>query len=257
MGMQGHRHTASAEPVVAFDDVGLRLGGRRVLDDLSFRLPEGQSLVLVGRSGAGKSSALRLVNRLLEADEGEVRVGGRAVDAWDPIELRRRTGYVLQGIGLFPHLTVAENAGLVPRLLGWEPDRIAGRVRELLETVGLPAESFGDRYPRELSGGQQQRVGVARALAADPPLLLCDEPFGALDPITRRELQREFRDLSRRLETSLLFVTHDVREALIMGDRIGVLEEGRLAFLDTPEAFRESDLPLVRAFLGEDGAWAS
>ena len=250
--MQGHRQTPPDEPVVTFEEVGLRLGGRRVLEHLDFRLPEGEALVLVGRSGAGKSSVLRLVNRLLDADEGRVSVEGRPVEAWDPIRLRRRTGYVLQGIGLFPHLTVAENAGLVPRLLGWEPGRIADRVRQLLETVGLPPDRFADRYPRELSGGQQQRVGVARALAADPPLLLCDEPFGALDPITRRELQREFRDLSRRLETTLLFVTHDVREALLMGDRIGLLEDGRLAFLDTPAAFRESDLPLVRAFLGED-----
>jgi osmoprotectant transport system ATP-binding protein len=253
--MQGHRQTSPAEPVVAFDDVGLRLGGRQVLDGLDFRLADGETLVLVGRSGTGKSSALKLVNRLLEADAGQVRVGGRPVDAWDPIELRRRTGYVIQGIGLFPHLTVAENAGLVPRLLDWEAERVEARVGELLEMVGLPPATFAGRYPRELSGGQQQRVGVARALAADPPLLLCDEPFGALDPVTRRELQNEFRELSRRLETSLLFVTHDVREALLMGDRIGLLEDGKLAFLDSPDAFRESDRPLVRAFLGE--SWGS
>lgn len=251
--MQGHRQSPPSEPVVAFRDVRLALGGRPVLEGVSFELPRGETLALVGRSGVGKTSALRLVNALLFPDAGEVLVGGRSTRAWDPIELRRRTGYVLQGIGLFPHLTVAENAGLVPRLLEWEEERRAERVRELLELVGLPARQFADRYPRELSGGQQQRVGVARALAADPPLLLCDEPFGALDPITRRELQREFRELGRELEKSLLFVTHDVREALLMGDRVGLLEEGTLAFLGPPSEFRDSDHPLVRAFLGDDG----
>lgn len=243
---------ADDRPVVAFDDVDLRLGGSPVLQGLTFSVAPAETVVLVGRSGAGKSSALRLVNRLLEPDAGTVRVDGRPTTAWDPIELRRRAGYVLQGIGLFPHLTAAENAGLVPSLLEWDEERTRTRVRELLETVGLPAGEYGDRYPRELSGGQQQRVGVARALAADPPVLLCDEPFGALDPVTRRELQREFRALGRRLEKSLLFVTHDVREALFMGDRIGLIEEGELAFLGDPEAFRASDHPLVRSFLGDE-----
>lgn len=240
--------------MVVFDDVELALGGRRVLDGVSFELPRGGTLALVGRSGAGKTTALRLVNALLHPDRGEVRVGGRTTREWDPIRLRRRTGYVLQGIGLFPHFTVEENAGLVPRLLDWDEERRAERVGELLELVGLPAPEYGGRYPRELSGGQQQRVGVARALAADPPLLLCDEPFGALDPLTRRELQREFRELGRRLEKSVLFVTHDVREALLMGDRVGLLEEGRLAFLGPADAFRHSDHPLVRAFLGDGEA---
>ena len=238
--------------MVVFEDVDLRLGGTPVLRGLGFSLGAAQTVALVGRSGAGKSSVLRLVNRLLVPDGGEVRVEGRPTTDWDPIRLRRRTGYVLQGIGLFPHLTVAGNAGLVPSLLEWDAGRTRRRVRELLEMVGLPPDEYAHRYPGELSGGQQQRVGVARALAADPPVLLCDEPFGALDPITRRELQDEFRRLSRRLGTSVLFVTHDVREALLMGDRVGLLEEGRLAFEGGPEAFRESDHPLVRAFLGED-----
>jgi len=258
--MQGDRQSpdtapdGAGEPVVEFDRVSLRLGDTVVLRDLSFSLAPGETLALVGRSGAGKTSALRLVNRLLEPDAGEVRVGGRATTGRDPIELRRHVGYVLQGIGLFPHLTVRQNAGLVPSLLEWDEARIRERVDELLAMVGLPPAEFQDRYPRELSGGQQQRVGVARALAADPPVLLCDEPFGALDPITRRELQEEFRELGHRLGTSLLFVTHDVREALFMGDRIGLLEDGGLAFLGRPGDFRESDHPLVRAFLGGDEA---
>jgi len=242
--------TGGEDPVVSFRDVGLRLGGREVLDGLSFAVAPSETFMLVGRSGAGKTSVLRLVNRLLEPDRGEIRVEGRAVSDRDPIELRRGIGYVLQGIGLFPHYTVARNAGLVPRLLGWDERRIEDRVRELLEMVGLPPDEFAGRYPGSLSGGQRQRVGVARALAADPPLLLCDEPFGALDPITRRELQDEFRALSRRLQKSLLFVTHDVREALELGDRIGLLEDGRLAFTGSPDAFRESGHPLVRAFMG-------
>ncbi len=252
--MQGRGHTdGGGEPALEFRDVSLSFGDTAVLRGLDFRLAEAETLALVGRSGAGKSTVLRLANRLLEPDAGEVRVGGRPASEWDPIRLRRRTGYVLQGIGLFPHLTVRENAGLVPRLEGWDGERSRERVDELLELVGLPPAEYAGRYPRELSGGQQQRVGVARALAADPPLLLCDEPFGALDPITRRELQREFRQLGRRLEKSLLFVTHDVNEALLMGDRIGLLEEGELAFLGAPDAFRASDHPLVRAFLGGDG----
>lgn len=251
--MQESGHTQGGTgAVVEFRSVSLSFGDTPVLRRLDFRLPEAETLALVGRSGAGKSTVLRLVNRLLEPDGGQVLVGGRPTTEWDSIELRRRTGYVLQGIGLFPHLTVRENAGLVPGLEDWDEGRIRERVDELLESVGLPPAEYADRYPRELSGGQQQRVGVARALAVDPPLLLCDEPFGALDPITRRQLQREFRDLGRRLAKSVLFVTHDVNEALLVGDRIGLLEEGELAFVGGPDAFRESDHPLVRAFLGED-----
>ncbi len=239
-------------PVVAFEEVVLRLGGATVLDGLDFEVAAGETLCLVGRSGSGKTSALKLVNRLLEPDAGRVCVRGRPTTDWDPIELRRGIGYVLQGIGLFPHLTVAENAALVPRLEGWPEGARRRRARELLSTMGLPPDEYADRWPRELSGGQRQRVGVARALAADPPLLLCDEPFGALDPITRRELQDEFRDLAGRLGKTVLFVTHDVREALLMGDRVGLLEDGGLAFLGEAGAFRESDHPLVRSFLGEE-----
>ena len=209
--------------------------------------------MLLGRSGAGKSSALRLVNRLLVPDSGTVRVGDRATSQWDPIQLRRRIGYVIQQIGLFPHHTVASNITVVPRLLGWEKARRESRATELLRLVGLPPEEFAERYPRQLSGGQQQRVGVARALAADPPILLCDEPFGALDPITRRDLQREFRELTSRLAKAVLFVTHDVREALLVGDRILVLEEGRLAFSGSRTEFESSSTAEVRALRDDEG----
>jgi osmoprotectant transport system ATP-binding protein len=203
----------------------------------------------VGRSGVGKTTVLKLVNRLLEPVAGEVRVAGRRTTEWDPVALRRRTGYVIQEVGLFPHLDVTRNVGLVPDLLGWERDRVAERATELLALVGLPIEEFGRRYPHELSGGQRQRVGVARALAADPPLLLLDEPFGALDPMTRFDLQREFRELMRRLGKAALFVTHDVREALAIGGRIGLLTDGGLAGIASPADFVASNHPEVRALV--------
>ena len=203
----------------------------------------------MGRSGVGKTTVLKLVNRLLEPASGEVRVAGRRTTEWDPVALRRRTGYVIQEVGLFPHLDVTGNVGLVPDLLGWERDRVAERATKLLALVGLPIEEFGRRYPHELSGGQRQRVGVARALAADPPLLLLDEPFGALDPMTRFDLQREFRELMRRLGKAALFVTHDVREALAIGSRIGLLTDGGLAEIASPGDFVASDHPEVRALV--------
>lgn len=242
-----------SDGVVEFERVDVSLGGSSVLEGVSFRTRPSETLLLLGRSGSGKSTALRLVNRLLTPDHGEVRVAGRPTTAWDPIELRRRVGYVIQEIGLFPHFTVWRNVGLVPSLLGWEPARIEARVAELLELVGLSADEFGNRYPRELSGGQRQRVGVARALAADPPVLLCDEPFGALDPITRHDLQREFRRLSRRLAKTLIFVTHDVREALFLADRIAFLERGRLVFVGPPDALLAAEDPGLRAFLAAAG----
>jgi osmoprotectant transport system ATP-binding protein len=190
-----------------------------------------------------------MVNRLLEPTAGTVRVEGVATTAWDAIKLRRRIGYVIQEAGLFPHLTVAENVGLVPRLERWEAKRIGARVSELLELVGLAPSTFAARYPRELSGGQRQRVGIARALAADPPIMLLDEPFSALDPITRRDIQLEFKALQKRLGKTLVFVTHDVREALVLATRIGLMQDGRLAFLGTPDAFSNSDNAEVQAFL--------
>jgi len=237
-------------PFVEFVAAGFRLpGGRALLDALSLAVEEGETLAVIGRSGSGKTTALKLVNALLMPTMGEVRVAGRATTAWDAIRLRRRTGYVIQEVGLFPHLTVARNVGLVPELEGWPRERIGQRVEELLSLVGLPAAEFAGRYPHQLSGGQRQRVGVARALAADPPLLLLDEPFGALDPITRAELQREFRALQARLRKTAIFVTHDMREAALVGDRIAVVAGGRLRAVATREALRESRDPEVRALV--------
>lgn len=237
----------SEAPAVAFEGVEVAFDDRPVVRGLDLEVGAAETVVLVGRSGAGKTTALKLVNRLIEPSAGTVRVEGRPTTDWDPVALRRRTGWVIQEIGLFPHMSVARNVGIVPELLGWSPDRIAERVVTLLETVGLPPDTYADRRPARLSGGQRQRVGVARALAADPPLLLLDEPFGALDPLTRAELQREFRDLITRLGKAALFVTHDLREALALGDRVGLLAGGRLAVLEPPRAFLASDHPEARA----------
>jgi osmoprotectant transport system ATP-binding protein len=223
--------------------------GKPLVEGVSFSVGAGETLVLLGRSGSGKTSTLKLVNRLLEPSSGEVRIAGAPAHAVEPTALRRRIGYVIQEIGLFPHFTVAANVGLLPRLEHWPADRIDRRVRELLSLVGLDPDTFGSRFPHQLSGGQRQRVGVARALALDPPLLLLDEPFGALDPVTRLELQREFRALEGRLGKAMVFVTHDVREGLLLATRIGVLHAGRLAFLGTPDDFRASTLPEVRQFM--------
>lgn len=235
-------------PLVSFRQVSARLGRKDILSNLSFDVEAGDTLVLLGRSGSGKTTALKMVNALLLPSAGEVVVEGRPTTGWDVIRLRRRTGYVIQDAGLFPHFTVAANVALVPRLEGWPRQKIDARVETLLTQIGLPAAQFATRYPRELSGGQRQRVGVARALAADPPLLLLDEPFGALDPVTRVELQQQFLDLRDRLGKTALLVTHDVREALLLGTRIGVLHHGRLVFLGGRAEFLKADEPEVRAF---------
>lgn len=205
-------------------------------------------MVLLGRSGSGKTTLLRLINAMLLPSEGQVLVQGRATREWDAIRLRRGIGYVIQEAGLFPHFTVAENVALVPTLERWERARISARVDELLTLVGLNLREFAGRRPHELSGGQRQRVGVARALAADPPILLMDEPFGALDPVTRAELQREFSALARRLGKTIVFVTHDLREALLLGTRIVLLEKGRIVADAPPQEFLRLDHPEVRAF---------
>ena len=238
----------TGHPVV-FRDVSYWAGGRHILDGLSFEVPAGETLVLLGRSGSGKTTALKMVNRLLVPSSGEVLVEGKPTTAWDPIRLRRRIGYVIQDVGLFPHFTIERNVGLVPRLERWPADRLASRVRELLDQVGLDPGEYLKRYPRQLSGGQRQRVGVARAIAADPAILLFDEPFGAVDPVTRLELQNQFLDLRRRLGKTSIFVTHDVREALRIGSRIGVLHEGRLEALAPPREFLNAQTPEARAFL--------
>ena len=224
-------------------------GGAPIIDRLSLSVAHGETMVLLGESGCGKTTTLRLVNRLLTPTTGGVFVEGKATTDWDVIRLRRRTGYVIQEAGLFPHFTVAENVALVPSLEGWDRARTSKRVEELLLLVGLEAGKFANRYPRELSGGQRQRVGVARALAADPPLLLMDEPFGALDPLTRTSLQREFADLKARLGKTVIFVTHDVREALLLGSRIALMDRGRIVLLNTPQEFVKSNDEHVRAYL--------
>ena len=236
-------------PPVSFRNVSYRVGGKDILRDFSLDVAAGETIVLLGRSGSGKTTALKMVNSLLRPSGGEVVVEGTPTSSWDPIRLRRRIGYVIQEAGLFPHFTVEGNVGLVPRLEGTPPQDIRTRVHALLDQVGLPPAQFAARYPRELSGGQRQRVGVARALAADPPLLLFDEPFGAVDPVTRVELQRQFLDLRRRLGKTAIFVTHDVREALLVATRIALLHEGRLAVLATPAEFLKARGAEARAFL--------
>jgi osmoprotectant transport system ATP-binding protein len=236
--------------VLQFEDVGFRYrNGGPVVGGFTLSVDSGEVVVLVGRSGAGKSTILKLVNRMVLPRSGSVRVEGRDTREWDSIRLRRRIGYVLQDIGLFPHLTVEENVGLVPRLERWPADRIRIRARELLELVGLPPGSFASRWPSELSGGQRQRVGVARALAADPPILLMDEPFGALDPVTRVELRREFARIQQQLNTTVLLVTHDMAEAFALAGRIGVVDAGALVVCDVPVAVARSQDPRVRVLL--------
>jgi osmoprotectant transport system ATP-binding protein len=234
---------------IEFRDVGFRApGGRTLLAGLNLTVRRGETVVLLGRSGSGKTTTMKLINRLIDPSEGEVRIDGiRSLD-WDPIRLRRRIGYVIQEIGLFPHLSVADNIGIVPRLEGWDAARIRHRAETLLRMVGLDPGRFAARMPRELSGGQRQRVGVARALAADPPFVLLDEPFGALDPITRREIQAEFQALQRELGKTMIFVTHDIAEAFLLADRIALLQEGKLVLLGPPADLLRSDHPEARAF---------
>lgn len=222
--------------------------GTPLVSGLNLRVERGETIVLLGRSGSGKTTTLKLINRLLEPSDGEIIISGRSASAWDPIQLRRGIGYVIQDAGLFPHWSVERNVALVPQLEHWAQDRIRARVKEMLELVGLPAAEFAPRRPSELSGGQRQRVGVARALAADPPILLMDEPFGALDALTRAELQREFHSLASRLEKTIVFVTHDVREAFFLGTRIALLAHGHLVGVYTPGEFVRATEPEARAF---------
>lgn len=238
----------TAIPEIEFQDVFYRVAGTQVLSGFNLQVVSGETLVLLGRSGSGKTTSLKLVNRLLTPGSGDIRVKGMSNAEVDVIGLRRSIGYVIQDVGLFPHFTVERNIGLVPRIGGWPEDRIRARVQELLQLVGL-AVDLASRYPHQLSGGQRQRVGVARALAADPEILLMDEPFGALDPLTRDELQREFLALQQRLHKTVVFVTHDLREALRLGTRIALMGAGRLVTVLTPREFLQSSDPLASAYV--------
>jgi osmoprotectant transport system ATP-binding protein len=242
--------SSNSRPAIEFRSVSYRIendGGRELIHSLDLEIVRGETLILLGRSGSGKTTTLKLINHLLTPSEGDLLVEGRSTREWDPIRLRRGIGYVIQEVGLFPHFTVERNIGLVPRIEGWPADRIAQRVRELLQLFGLDPQ-IAPRYPRELSGGQRQRVGVARALAADPPILLMDEPFGALDPITRSELQREFLRLQEGLRKTIVFVTHDLREALLLGTRIALMEAGRLVSVHARDQFLTSQEPLAVSY---------
>ncbi len=236
-------------PVIEFRDVAYVLpNGQPLLSGLNLRVQRGETLVLLGRSGSGKTTTLKLINRLLTPRSGDVLVNGASTASSDVIRLRRSIGYVIQEVGLFPHFTVERNIALVPRVEGWTAQRIHQRVEELLQMVGLEPQ-LGSRYPHQLSGGQRQRVGVARALAADPAILLMDEPFGALDAITRDQLQREFLSLQQRLNKTVVFVTHDLREALRLGSRIALMEAGRMVTVLSPTEFLQSTDPLASAYV--------
>jgi osmoprotectant transport system ATP-binding protein len=239
----------SPATAIEFSDVNVSRGGRAVLKGFSLRIHAGETFALVGRSGAGKSTILKLINRLLVPDSGEVIVEGRATTAWDPYQLRRRTGYVLQEVGLFPHMSVEENIAIVPRMHGWSAESIGLRIPALLELVGLRPDAFARRRTHDLSGGERQRVGVARALAADPPILLMDEPFGALDPVTRAEMHHEFRRIQSEVRKTVVLVTHDMAEAFALGTRVGVLHDGRLAAADTPAVIARSEDARIRPLL--------
>ena len=239
----------SSAPVLEIRNLSCRIDGREVLRSISLDLHEREIVVLLGRSGCGKTTLLKCVNGLLQPSAGEILFQSKPQLAWDTIRLRRQMGYVIQDAGLFPHWTVADNVAVVPKLEQWEPAKVKQRVADLLEMVGLPAAEFGARYPRQLSGGQKQRVSIARALAADPPLLLLDEPFAALDPITRFELQKQFRELRTRVGKAALFVTHDVREALFLANRIVLLKDGAIDWIAEPAAFLTAPTPEARAFL--------
>ncbi len=248
--------------VIQFRDIAYGAGGRSRVTGLNFTVQAGETLVLLGRSGCGKTTTLKLINGLLRPTTGKLQIQGMDLSQWNPIQLRRQIGYVIQEVGLFPHFSIARNVGLVPSLQGWPPREMRQRVVELLTLVGLEPQRFAQCYPHQLSGGQRQRVGVARALAANPPILLMDEPFGALDPITRMELQQEFRQLQAQLSKTVVLVTHDIQEALLLATKIGLMQAGKLIFLGTPTDFLQATHPEAQAFraclTGNPGQlWAS
>ena len=236
-------------PFLSFEAVSYATAGRHILDNVSFGVERGETLVLLGRSGSGKTTALRLINRLLTPTSGTISINGKNIAQLDPIPLRRKIGYVIQELGLLPHWTIEQNVALVPRLLEWPQEKQSTRAHELLRQVGLDGEELAQRKPHQLSGGQRQRVAVARALAAEPDLLLFDEPFGALDPVTRREMQQQLQELTKRYNVAVVFVTHDVSEALMLASHIGVLGNGKLECLTTPQEFVRTQTPVARSFL--------
>ncbi|MDQ1398115.1 MAG: osmoprotectant transport system ATP-binding protein [Acidimicrobiaceae bacterium] len=240
--------------MIRLESVTKRYGSEVAVDNLSMEIADGELCVLVGPSGCGKTTTMKMINRLIEPTSGTITVNGTDIMSQSAVDLRRHIGYVIQQVGLFPHLTIADNVATVPKLLGWDKARVSARVTELLELVGLPPDQFGRRYPSELSGGQRQRAGVARALAADPPVLLMDEPFGAIDPITRDRLQGEFLRLQREVRKTIVFVTHDIEEAVRMGDRIAILAQGgHLQQYDTPaKVLGNPATPFVADFVGAD-----
>ena len=241
---------ANSTPAIEFRKVEYRVGEDRVLlSELDLAVRTGETLMLLGRSGSGKTTCLKMINRLLVPSSGEISVQGKLAEDWDPIQLRRRIGYAIQDVGLFPHYTVEKNVALVPSLEQWSRQQIVERVKEVLQLMGLPADEFSKRYPNQLSGGQRQRVGLARALAADPPILLMDEPFGALDPLTRADIQKEVRKLQQKVRKTVVFVTHDVGEALMLGDRIALMEHGKLRTVENPESFMRSTDELARQYV--------
>jgi osmoprotectant transport system ATP-binding protein len=243
--------------VITLEHVTKRYPGAGIaaVDDLSLEIPEGMTVALIGPSGCGKTTTMRMINRLVDPTAGKILVNGEDVTRVDPILLRRHIGYVIQQVGLFPHMTIAQNIAAVPKLLGWDRVRIADRTEELLHLVGLDPQEMLNRYPRQLSGGQRQRIGVARALAADPPVLLMDEPFGALDPITRTRLQTEFRQILKRVRKTVVLVTHDLDEATRLGDRVAIMKGGKIVQYDTPDVVlsRPADA-FVESFVGIDRA---
>ena len=238
---------------IEFRNVEYRVSSTRdsrpILSGISLDIHHGETISLLGRSGSGKTTMLKLINRLRDFTSGDLLVEGKYLKDWDPIRLRRSIGYVIQEVGLFPHLTIEENVSLVPGLEGWPADRSKQRYREVMHLVGLDPAEFSRRFPRQLSGGQRQRVGVARALAVDPAILLMDEPFGALDPVTRAELQREFLALARKVSKTVVLVTHDLREALLLGTRVVLLDAGRIVAAASPPDFLKLDQPMAREFI--------
>ena len=251
-----------AKAKIKFRNVNKSFGDKEIIKDLSFNIEEGQFITILGSSGSGKTTTLKMVNRLIEPNSGQIEINDKEIKEYDLIELRRQIGYVVQQIGLFPHITIEKNIATVPELLGWEPEKIKERVTELMALIQLPYSEYANRYPKQLSGGQQQRIGVARALAANPQIMLLDEPFGSVDAITRKELQSQIKAIHAELDSkTFLFVTHDINEAFLLGDRVMIMDKGRIEQYDTPQniiknpkgAFVNSLLDTVRE---EESLWS-